>query len=75
MSNRRTFIKQFGGVAGAIALSQVFGSVFAEEFKSMSKRIADMSPSDAASDEDFWGWVKECYTVSPNMINLNNGVR
>ena len=44
MSNRRTFIKQFSGVAGAIALSQVFGSVFADEYKSISRRIANMSP-------------------------------
>ena len=73
MSNRRAFIKQFGTVTGAIALSQVFGSVFAEEFRNMSKHIANMPPTLAATDEDFWGWIKECYTVSPNMINLNNG--
>jgi selenocysteine lyase/cysteine desulfurase len=73
MSDRRKFIKQFGGIAGAIALSEVFGSVFAGEYKNMSKHIASMPPSAAASDEDFWGWVKECYTVSPNLINLNNG--
>ena len=24
-------------------------------------------------DEDFWGWIRESYTVSPNIINLNNG--
>ncbi len=24
-------------------------------------------------DEDFWGWVRESYTTSPNIINLNNG--
>ncbi len=73
MSNRRTFIKQFGGIAGTIALSDVFGSVFAGEFKNMSKSIADLSPPLAAMDEDFWGWIKEQYTVSPNIINLNNG--
>jgi selenocysteine lyase/cysteine desulfurase len=25
------------------------------------------------TDEDFWGWVKEQYTVSPNLLDLNNG--
>lgn len=74
MSNRRTFIKQIGGVAGAIAVSEIFSPAFAGEFKSMSKRIMNLPPPDAARDEDFWGWVKECYTVSPNIINLNNGM-
>ena len=27
----------------------------------------------ATGDEDFWGWVRESYTTSPNIINLNNG--
>jgi selenocysteine lyase/cysteine desulfurase len=26
-----------------------------------------------AQDEDFWSWVKSEYTVSPNLLNLNNG--
>jgi selenocysteine lyase/cysteine desulfurase len=73
MSNRRKFLKQFGGIAGAVAISEVFGKVFASEFRSMSKGIMNLPPPMAAKDEDFWGWIKECYTVSPNLINLNNG--
>jgi selenocysteine lyase/cysteine desulfurase len=26
-----------------------------------------------AGDEDFWSWVRSAYSVSPNVINLNNG--
>src|SRR5690606_38945491 len=25
------------------------------------------------SDRDFWRWVRESYTVSSNIVNLNNG--
>ena len=25
------------------------------------------------NDTDFWAWVRESYTISPNVINLNNG--
>lgn len=28
---------------------------------------------DVTTDEDFWSWVREQYTVSPNVLNLNNG--
>ncbi|MBI5326162.1 MAG: aminotransferase class V-fold PLP-dependent enzyme [Ignavibacteriae bacterium] len=31
------------------------------------------SPEESASDEDFWAWVQQSYTVNPNIINLNNG--
>jgi selenocysteine lyase/cysteine desulfurase len=24
-------------------------------------------------NEDFWSWIRESYTVSPNLLNLNNG--
>ena len=38
------------------------------------KAIPDVKISDHPSpDEDFWGWIRESYTVSPNIINLNNG--
>ena len=46
---------------------------FASE--AMDKRF-ELSAADEttwANDEDFWGWIKEAYTVSPNIINLNNG--
>ncbi|GAB2539210.1 aminotransferase class V-fold PLP-dependent enzyme [Spirosoma aerophilum] len=38
--------------------------------------MADASTKSAtewAQDEDFWAWVKSEYTVSPNLLNLNNG--
>ncbi|GAB3894728.1 aminotransferase class V-fold PLP-dependent enzyme [Spirosoma agri] len=31
------------------------------------------SPQEWAQDEDFWAWVKTEFTVSPNVLNLNNG--
>ncbi|QDU69425.1 aminotransferase class V-fold PLP-dependent enzyme [Engelhardtia mirabilis] len=27
----------------------------------------------AAQDEDFWAWVRDCYTVDTSMVNFNNG--
>jgi selenocysteine lyase/cysteine desulfurase len=32
-----------------------------------------LSPADAAGDEDLWSRMAQAYTVSPNILNLNNG--
>lgn len=38
-----------------------------------SRRIEHLSPLDAAQDEDFWFTIRQSYSVSSNIINLNNG--
>ena len=73
MSNntRRNFIRLFSGAATTLpflyAANPAFGKT-AEEFK----KALDASPAQM-SDDDFWAWIREAYTVSPNIINLNNG--
>lgn len=37
------------------------------------KKAAMVSPDTLASDEDFWYYVQQSFTVSPSLINLNNG--
>lgn len=73
MTTRRNFVKQAAGIAGGLSLSSFISPVMAEEMKRQTGRIASLSPLEAAADEDFWGWVRESYTVSGNIINLNNG--
>lgn len=41
----------------------------ADEYASKAERYG----ASGVDDEDFWGWIRESYTVSPNVINLNNG--
>lgn len=69
--NRRLFLQQLGTTIGTAALGSVL-------FPSMASAKEFFNPTPAgppvtASDEDFWAWVQESYTVSPNIINLNNG--
>ena len=35
--------------------------------------VASIPPSELASDEEFWHYVQQSYTIAPNFINLNNG--
>ena len=62
-----------GGAAGAMALIDPLSRLYEAELEEQSRRIKSLSPEAAATDEDFWGWVQQSYTVSPNIINLNNG--
>jgi len=73
MSNRRTFMKKLGLTAGALSVSSLLEPLLAKGFEDALERVDGLDVSEAAADEDFWGWVRESYTVSFNIINLNNG--
>lgn len=71
MSDRRSFIKNIGGLAGGLTLLPLANSVGATtEVNDLNSLLI---PPDSDNDDDFWGWVRESYTMSPNIINLNNG--
>ncbi|MBK9285611.1 MAG: aminotransferase class V-fold PLP-dependent enzyme [Sphingobacteriaceae bacterium] len=72
--HRRDFFQKGGAFAvGGLAFLSSINKSFAENFEKKLNRLENLSPEESASDEDFWGWIKESYTVSPNVINLNNG--
>jgi selenocysteine lyase/cysteine desulfurase len=71
--SRRHFFKQVGGVAGAIAAGTLFNPRFAKKVEAAAAKIAHLSPSEAASDEDFWFIVQQAFTTTRGIINLNNG--
>jgi len=73
MNSRRDFLKKAGLTAGALSLPGIFEPILATGFQNAVDRVNTLSPEDAASDEDFWNWVRLQYTVNPNLINLNNG--
>jgi len=62
-----------GKGVGLAALS--YGSVasLAEELNAAARRVAHLSPAEAAMDEDFWFDIQRSFTVSRGIINLNNG--
>jgi selenocysteine lyase/cysteine desulfurase len=73
MSDRRSFIKKAGAIGAGIWAWPMIDSGFAAESESMLSSIANVPPTDLASDEDFWSWVRHNYTTSTNIVNLNNG--
>jgi selenocysteine lyase/cysteine desulfurase len=72
MHSRRNFLNRLGA-AGGLSFLSMANPAFAAEAESYLKTSWQPGDPVGKSDDDFWGWVRESYTVSPNIINLNNG--
>jgi len=72
-NNRRIFLKQATMLAGAFSANSIFNQVHAANFKQASQKIKHLTPQQVASDEDYWSIIQQSFSVSPNIINLNNG--
>jgi len=72
-TNRRKFLTSSLAAAGTLAFSSIFKSSYGKEPEEAFNRISLLPPGTAARDEDFWYWVQQSFTASPNIMNLNNG--
>ncbi len=62
-------MKTFASLGVFLPFSNLFGkSTEVDLLKQIEKHSNDPS-----SQSDFWYWVKQSFTVSPNILNLNNG--
>src|SRR5688500_8351525 len=68
--NRRNFVRKLGGLAGLLTLKPGL-TAFADDQKFLAPEIPP--DEDVTDNEDFWGFIQQAYSVSPNIINLNNG--
>lgn len=73
MSSRRSFLRKTASVAGAAALTPFAAAVAADNVSNALLSLQKLSPEAAASDEDLWAQMAQAFTVSPNILNLNNG--
>jgi len=69
MGSRRKFLEGLTRSAGSLAFLTLANPSFAEEAYLKMEKYGSASHA----DEDFWGWIRESYTMSPNIINFNNG--
>ncbi|MBA2610348.1 MAG: aminotransferase class V-fold PLP-dependent enzyme [Bacteroidetes bacterium] len=73
MMDRRNFLLATAGSVSALDLFSSIDLPFAKQLDKHLNKLENMSFDAATENEDFWGWIRESYTVSPNIINLNNG--
>lgn len=71
--NRRNFMFKTAASIGGLTFLSAIDHAYAAELENQVNRVGKLSIQGAAEDEDFWGWIRESFTVSPNIINLNNG--
>jgi selenocysteine lyase/cysteine desulfurase len=72
-NNRRIFLQK----AGALSLTAFFTSLtrpaWANGLEKAIRGAEGISPDALATEEDFWYYIQQSFTVSPGLINLNNG--
>jgi selenocysteine lyase/cysteine desulfurase len=73
MTDRRSFIRQAGSMTAAVSMVPFLNILGTADVEAAIKNIEHLSPLEAAQDEDFWFTIRQAYTVSSNIINLNNG--
>lgn len=73
MSTRRSFFQKALGAAGALSLTPLVSQAISEDISDALLSLNKLSPFDAATDDELWARIAQAYTVSPNILNLNNG--
>jgi selenocysteine lyase/cysteine desulfurase len=73
MTTRRSFFQKSLGVAGVYSLSSLQSNAIAEDISDALYSLNKRSPLEAVNDEDLWARIAQAYTVSPTLLNLNNG--
>jgi selenocysteine lyase/cysteine desulfurase len=71
--NRRSFISKAGTFSATALLASLTQPAWSRNLQKALQAATGIAPNELASDEDFWYYIQESFTVSPSLINLNNG--
>ena len=71
--NRRNFLQKAGMFSASTLFSSLLQPAWSRNLDKALDKAAALSPDNLAADEDFWYYVQQSFTVSPSLINLNNG--
>ncbi|PBQ32612.1 aminotransferase [Sphingobacteriaceae bacterium] len=71
--NRRNFLLTSAGTLSALEMFSTLDKNFSTHLEKHLSILENQSFDASIENEDFWGWVRSSYTISANLINLNNG--
>ncbi len=71
--NRRSFLNRAGGFSLSALFAMITEPAWSRNLHGALKAVMNIPPDQLASDEEFWYYIQQSYTVSPSLINLNNG--
>jgi selenocysteine lyase/cysteine desulfurase len=70
---RRNFLALAGKGLGLATLSSATVASLLKNVEAATKTVAQLTPEQAAMDEDYWAVIQNSFTVTRGIINLNNG--
>jgi selenocysteine lyase/cysteine desulfurase len=71
--NRRRFISRVGIFSASAFLATIAKPGWSRNLETALRDAEGVSPDELATEEDFWYYIQQSFTVSPGIINLNNG--
>jgi selenocysteine lyase/cysteine desulfurase len=72
-NDRRNFLKKSIFAAGSLAMYPMAVGIAGTMPDEELGRFAHLGPEEIMKNEDFWTYIQQSFTSSPNVINLNNG--
>ncbi|MBN8576572.1 MAG: aminotransferase class V-fold PLP-dependent enzyme [Cytophagales bacterium] len=73
MATRRNFFRKTLTATGALSLTSLASQALAEDISDALLSLQQKNALSAATDEELWARLAQAYTVSPTILNLNNG--
>lgn len=71
--NRRNFLDALGTFSATAFLATLAKPAWSRNLDRALLQAEHRAPHQLAGDEDFWYYVQQSFTTSPELINLNNG--
>jgi selenocysteine lyase/cysteine desulfurase len=71
--NRRNFLQRTGMFSVSAIAASLTTPAWSRNLNAVLKEAQNIPPDELASEEDFWYYIQQAFTVSPGIINLNNG--
>jgi selenocysteine lyase/cysteine desulfurase len=71
-NDRRSFLKMTA-LAGAFSANSLFQQAHAADWRAASRAVGHLDAGAVAQNEDYWSVIQRSYSVSTQIINLNNG--
>lgn len=72
-TNRRRFLQRAGIFSATAFFSGLTTPAWSRNLDTAIREAEGMSPEALATEEDFWYYIQQSFTVSSSLINLNNG--
>ena len=71
--DRRSFLQKAGMASAAAFCTSLLQPAWSRKLEGALRQASLVPPGELASDESFWYYIQQSFTVSPSIINLNNG--